>query len=394
MVTDGLLILGSTGSIGTSTLEVVRRNPGRLEVLGLGCGNNLDLLCEQIAEFKPQVVAVGEGRAQELSERLQGAAYRPKILEGLKGQADLARWPKGRILVAAMVGAAGIEPVLAGIEANKTIALANKETIVLAGELIMARAQAKGVEILPVDSEHNAIYQSLAGSNRADVESITLTASGGPFRDWPLEDFKKITLTDALNHPNWAMGQKITIDSATMMNKGLEVIEARWLFGLKPEQIDVVIHPESILHSMVNFKDGSSIAQLGQPDMRVPIAYCLGKPERLKTGVPRLDLAQVGKLNFSKPDRAKFGCLSLAFKALELGGGAAAALNGANEVLVGQLLDEKIHFTEVAQRLGGLMGKIEDLKSNGKAPEALCACHSLNDALDADAWGRDTILAE
>ncbi|MDT8448077.1 MAG: 1-deoxy-D-xylulose-5-phosphate reductoisomerase [bacterium] len=391
MVTHGLLILGSTGSIGTSTLEVVRQNPGRFDVVGLGCGANLDLLLQQIAEFKPQVVAVGEGRGQELAERLpQGTG--PVILEGLKGQCQLAQFEGGQTLVAAMVGAAGIEPVLAGIEAGKTIALANKETIVLAGELIMARAAAKGVSILPVDSEHNAIYQSLAGSRREDLSHITLTASGGPFRDWPLEDFTKITRTDALNHPNWAMGPKITIDSATMMNKGLEVIEAKWLFDLHPEQIEVVIHPESILHSMVTFKDGSSIGQLGQPDMRVPIAYCLGQGERLPSGVGALKLAQIGQLRFFEPDLRKFGCLSLAFKALKLGGGATAALNGANEELVGLMLAEKIHFTDIARRLGDMMGQLTQMKSQGKFETPLAPCHSLADALKADAWGRETIL--
>jgi len=387
---SGLLILGSTGSIGRSTLSVVRENPELLHVVGLGCHSSLEELSQQIAEFRPQVVCVGPGRGQELKERL-GAGYLPEILEGPQGQVKLASWKTGDTLVAAMVGAAGIKPVLAGIEAKKRIALANKETIVLAGELIMKTAKAAGVEILPVDSEHNAIAQSLAGSQRSDLSHITLTASGGPFRTWSKEQFASITLKDALNHPNWSMGRKITIDSATMMNKGLEVIEAKWLFGLEASQIKVVVHPESIIHSMVTYKDGSSIAQLGEPDMRVPIAYCLGQTGRLHSGVGPLDLASKGNLSFFEPDLERFGCLRLAFEALELGSGAPAALNGANEELVGMYLEEKIHFTQISQRLDQLILQFRAQQTSGQLARYLTEMSSLEDALAADAWGRSFI---
>jgi len=388
---SGLLILGSTGSIGRSTLSVVQENPAELKVVGLSCHSSIEALAAQVRQFHPEVVCVGPGRGQELKERLDGEAL-PTILEGESGQAEFAGWPQGDTLVAAMVGAAGIKPVLAGIAAKKRIALANKETIVLAGELIMKAAKDAGVEILPVDSEHNAIAQSLAGSKRADLSHITLTASGGPFRTWDKERFETITLKDALNHPNWSMGDKITIDSATMMNKGLEVIEAKWLFGLEPSQIKVVVHPESIVHSMVTYKDGSSIAQLGEPDMRVPIAYCLGQKGRLKSGVNSLDLAQKGSLTFFEPDYERFGCLKLAFDALQFGGGAPAALNGANEELVALYLNEKIHFTDISRRLSRLLLQFQEQKGLGQLPAYLNTMTSLEDALAADSWGRTCIL--
>ena len=386
-----IVLLGSTGSIGRSTLKVVAENPDRLKVVGLGCKSSLELLVEQIRLFSPQVVAVDEGRGQELAERL-GAGPKPVILEGMKGQVELAGWPGAEMLVAAMVGSAGIKPVLAGIEAKKQIALANKETIVLAGELIMAKAKENKVSLWPVDSEHNAIHQSLAGSRREDLHSITLTASGGPFLHWPAQDFEKIRLADALNHPKWSMGKKISVDSATLMNKGLEVIEAKWLFGLGVDQIKELGDPESILHSLVSFKDGSSIGQFGQPDMCVPIAYCLGQGLRLASGVRPLDFGALGRLTFEKPDLERFGCLKLAFEALRLGGGAPAALSGANEEVVADFLAEKIHFTEIPKRLAALMVQLSKAVADPKGPPFLRRIESLNDALAADAWGRQSIL--
>ena len=376
---NDIVILGSTGSIGRSTLSVIRQNPNLFNVVGLSCENNVSLLLEQIDEFQQSNVCIGQEKAGELNTALKRKNSSVSVLEGPEGLIELAKM-NGDILVAAIVGAAGMEPVMAGIHSHKTIALANKESIVLAGAIVMEEARRHNVSILPVDSEHNAIYQCLKDEKRKTLSFITLTASGGPFYNKPLEEFPAITLQEALKHPNWSMGKKITIDSATMMNKCLEIIEAKWLFDITPDQIKVVIHPQSIIHSMVSFIDSSTIAQLGLPDMRTPIAYCLGFPNRIQSGVGHLDLGEIGTLNFIKPDLEKFPTLGFAYDVLRLGGGAPAALNGANEALVDLFLNEKISFPEISSTLRSLVKELD----NNKPIEIT----SIQDAIQADQWGR------
>jgi len=383
----GVVILGSTGSIGESTLAVIRENPGRFQVHGLSCESNLEAMVSQILEFSPQAVSVGCGKGEQLRKLLPPGKQDIEILEGLSGNKYLARFPQASVIVAAIVGAAGVEPVMAGIQAKKTIALANKESIVLAGSLLMAEAKKQGVKILPVDSEHNAIFQSLMGNRKEDLAHITLTASGGPFRNTPAEDFSKIEVQDALNHPNWNMGRKITIDSATMMNKCLEIIEAKWLFDLEPTQIKVLVHPQSIIHSMVTYKDGSTISQMGVPDMKTPIANCLGYPERIFSGSDALDLAAVGQLSFEAPDLQRFPTLQMAYDVLEIGEGAPAALNGANEVLVDLFLAEKISFLDIFQSLRRLVEELYVLKEK----KDIIEIKTISDAIQADQWGREFV---
>ena len=388
-----IVILGSTGSIGESTLDVVRSNPGRFEVLGLSCNSNIELLANQIKEFSPQTVAVGKGRSEALRSLLGRSSEQPEIIEGDLAAIQLAENPRTSILVAAMVGSVGIRPVMAAIELGKTVALANKEPIVLAGCLITQAAKKYNAPLLPVDSEHNAIFQSLQGSRREDLKKITLTASGGPFRQTPLGDFPKIQLKDALNHPNWEMGSKITIDSATMMNKCLEIIEAKWLFDLAPEQIEVLVHPQSVIHSMVTYNDASTICQMGVPDMKTPIAYCLGYPERIRSGVECMDLAKIRSLTFEKPDPKKFPTLGFAYDVLRIGGGAPAALNGANERLVQLFLKEKISFLTIITLLQRLIDQLKSLHLDGgettfSFPTEL---KKIEDSIQADQWGRDFI---
>ncbi|MDX2470932.1 MAG: 1-deoxy-D-xylulose-5-phosphate reductoisomerase [SAR324 cluster bacterium] len=389
MTLQKIAILGSTGSIGQSSLDVIRINPELFQVVALGANSSLKALSEQIAEFQPLLVSVGEGKTSEL-EALLPAGNKTKILEGMEGLKAVATIVEADQVIAAMVGAIGIEPVLAAIDAKKRIALANKETIVLAGPLVMERARKMGVKIFPVDSEHNAIFQALNGENIKEVDFITLTASGGPFRDLPLAEFENITLAQALKHPNWDMGPKITIDSASLMNKALEVIEAKWLFDLDLEQIKVVVHKESIIHSLVTFKDGSSIAQLGQPDMRVPISYCLAWPKRVQSGVKALDLAKAGTLHFAEPDLERFPTLDLAFRTLKLGGGSTGALSGGNEELVALFLAGKLKFTDIFENLIALVDELEALHQ-AKQPTFPFVLHDVSDALQADQWGRDFI---
>ncbi len=343
-----LIVLGSTGSIGVNTLEIVAAYPDRFRVVAMTAGNNIGLLEEQIRTFRPEVVAViSESQALQLRQRLGSGA--PDILAGVAGLMACASHAAGHMVVSAIVGAAGLVPTMAAIEAGKDIALANKETLVTAGPLVMAKAAARKVRLFPVDSEHSAIFQSLEGHRRRDVRKLILTASGGPFRNRSLAELRQVTPADALNHPNWSMGRKITIDSATMMNKGLEVIEARWLFDLPAERIDVHIHPQSVVHSMVEYIDGSVIAQMGIPDMRTPIAYALSYPERLPLKIPQLDLCQLGRLTFEQPDRQKFSCLGLAYDALREGGTSPAALNAANEVAVEAFLKGEISFLNISR---------------------------------------------
>jgi len=343
-----LAILGSTGSIGVSTLQIVAAHPELYRVEALTAGYNLDLLDQQIRTFRPKQVAVVTAEdAKRLRERLGADA--PQILSGVEGLIACAAHTDAQMVVSAIVGAAGLVPTMAAIAAGKDIALANKETLVTAGALVMQAVAERGVHLHPVDSEHSAIFQSLQGHQFDDVRRLILTASGGPFRTRDPLTFDSITLADALNHPNWSMGRKITIDSATMMNKGLEVIEARWLFDLPGEKIAVHIHPQSIVHSMVEYVDGAVMAQLGIPDMKGPIAYALSWPKRLPLDMPPLDLCKLGQLTFEEPDPRRFPCLDLAYQALAAGESAPAALNAANEVAVEAFLGGRIPFVAIPE---------------------------------------------
>lgn len=395
-IRKGIVILGSTGSIGVNTLSVISQNRDLYRVIGLSCNTNLPLLLEQIETFQPLTVSIGPEKAPALREALSVRNLAVEVLEGLPGNIDLAGHPEAEVVVAAMVGAAGVEPVLSAISARKTIALANKEPLVMAGDLLMSKARENDVQILPIDSEHNAIFQSLNGEKSEAVDHITLTASGGPFRVKPQSEFGDITLKEALNHPNWEMGRKITIDSATMMNKCLEIIEARWLFQLKPSQIKVLIHPQSIIHSMVTFRDASTIAQLGTPDMRIPIANCLGYPDRIISGSSFLNLAEVGTLTFETPDLEKFPSLKMAYEVLELGGGAPAALNGANEYLVDRFLKEQISFIQISEVLLKLVNRMQQIINGSPNPDFPFLNHveQISDAIDADNWGRNFAAVE
>ena len=337
-----IAILGSTGSIGTQTLEVVREN-GDIEVLGLAAGSNIKMLEEQIREFHPQIVAVwSEEKAEEL--RVNVADTDTQIVAGMDGLLEVATMNDTEILVTAVVGMIGIRPTIEAIKAGKDIALANKETLVVAGELINQLAQQYRTPILPVDSEHSAVFQCLAGEVGNPIEKVILTASGGPFRTCTLEQLKSVTKTQALKHPNWEMGAKITIDSASMMNKGFEVIEAKWLFGVQPSQIEVVVHPQSVIHSMVQFEDGAVKAQLGMPDMRLPIQYAFSYPDRICSSFDRLDFTQCTNLTFEQPDTKRFRNLALAYEAMYRGGNMPCIVNAANEVVVAAFLRDGISF--------------------------------------------------
>ena len=343
-----LSILGSTGSIGVSTLAIVAEFPDRYSIISLSAGSNLALLAEQVRCFNPQCVSVANPDDVVRLKLLLGGV-RVEILSGEEGASQCATHPDVAMVVSAIVGAAGLVPTLAAIGAGKDIALANKETLVMAGSLVMDSVRSNGVKLLPVDSEHCAIHQSLAGHRQADVRKLILTASGGPFRTFSRQQLERVTLAQALAHPNWTMGKKISIDSATMMNKGLEVIEARWLFDIEAQHIDVHVHPQSIVHSMVEYIDGTVIAQMGIPDMKTPIAYALSWPERLPLQLPALDLCALSELTFSRPNLELFPCLKLAYQALEQGGSAPVVLNAANEVAVDCLLNDRIRFLDISK---------------------------------------------
>lgn len=348
-----IAILGSTGSIGTQTLEIVRTN-GDLEVTALAAGNNIDLLEQQIREFRPKLAAVWkEERAAELKSRVRDMDI--EIVSGMDGLLSVAAVPESEILVTAIVGMIGILPTIEAIKAGKDIALANKETLVTAGHIIMPLAKERGVSILPVDSEHSAIFQSLQGGQRKALHKILLTASGGPFRGKKREELKNIQVEDALKHPNWEMGRKITIDSSTMVNKGLEVIEAKWLFGVTVDQIQVVVQPQSIIHSMVEYEDGAVIAQLGTPDMKLPIQYALYYPERRYLPGDRLDFAALQQITFEKPDMETFYGLKLAYEAGRRGGSLPTVLNAANERAVAMFLDRKIGYLQIQEIIQACM---------------------------------------
>lgn len=342
-----IAILGSTGSIGTQTLEVVREN-GDIEVLGLAAGSNISLLEEQIREFQPKLVAVwDEKKAAELKIKVQDLDV--KIVTGMDGLIEVSVMEEVEILLTAVVGMIGIRPTVEAIKAGKDIALANKETLVTAGHIIMPLAKEMGVSILPVDSEHSAIFQSLQGNKMNSIHKILLTASGGPFRGKKQEDLLNIQVEDALKHPNWAMGRKITIDSSTMVNKGLEVIEAKWLFGVEVDKVQVVVQPQSVIHSMVEYEDGAIIAQLGTPDMKLPIQYALYYPKRRYLPGDRLDFWSMGKLDFEKPDMDTFYGLALAYEAGRTGGSLPTVYNAANEMAVGQFLNREIKYLEIIE---------------------------------------------
>ena len=348
-----LAILGSTGSIGTQTLDVVRQHPERFRVFMLSANSNAERLVEQALAFGvPHVVICNPEKYDAVRTALPASV---QVHLGIQAACDLVQAPEVDVVVAAMVGFSGLKPTLSAIRAGKTIALANKETLVAAGSLVMGEAQRYNASIYPVDSEHSAIFQCLAAAQGNPVEKIHLTASGGPFRSWTREQMASARKEDALKHPNWEMGAKITIDSATMMNKGFEVIEAKWLFGLPVEKIHVVVHPESVIHSMVEFADGAVIAQLGVPDMRVPIALALSCPERLPLEGKRLDFSALSALTFEEPDREKFPCLQLAFDAIGLGGNIPCAMNAANEVAVAAFLKGRIGFYDIAHCIGYVM---------------------------------------
>ena len=342
-----IAILGSTGSIGTQTLEVVRENKD-IEVLALAAGNNITLLEQQIREFHPRLVGVwAEEKAEELKSRIRDTGT--KVVSGMDGLLEIAQIEGSEILVTAIVGMIGIRPTIAAIEAGKDIALANKETLVTAGHIIMPLAKKMGVKILPVDSEHSAIFQSLQGSRRSEVKKILLTASGGPFRGKKQEDLLNIRVEDALKHPNWAMGSKITIDSSTMVNKGLEVMEAKWLFDVDIDDVQVVVQPQSVIHSMVEFVDGAVIAQLGTPDMKLPIQYALYYPERRYLPGDRVDFWKIGHLDFEEPDMDTFYGLELAYEAGRTGGTLPTVFNAANELAVSQFLNREIKYLEIIE---------------------------------------------
>jgi 1-deoxy-D-xylulose-5-phosphate reductoisomerase len=379
-----IAILGSTGSIGQSALAVVAAHRDRLRIVALAAGENIARFVEQVATFTPDTIAMSTPRAlADACNVLKAAgtsASGIRALSGAEGLIAVATHPDADVVLFASSGTAALDAVLAAIEAGKTIALANKEILVMAGAIVMEAARRKGVAVLPVDSEHNAVHQCLHARAVADVRRLILTASGGPFRDLPIEDIERVTPAEALRHPTWTMGPKITIDSATLMNKGLEVIEARWLFDCGPEQIAVLVHPQSIVHSMVEFVDGSIIAQLGVTDMRLPIQYAFSYPARWSAPLPPLDLARAGRLDFGTPDTAKFPCLGLAFRALEGDPGLPIVLNAANEVAVSAFLDHRIGFAAIPALIRAAMDAYEE-----RGPQPV---RELEDVRAIDGWAR------
>ena len=382
MSVRNLTILGATGTIGVNTLDVVARHPDRFRVVALTGQNQIDKLAEQCRRFRPRyAVVLDAGKARTLEDLLRGTGV--EVLVGVEALEYVSALREVDSVMAAIVGAAGLRPALAAAKAGKRVLLANKETLVMAGRFFMEAVRAHGATLLPIDSEHNAVFQSLPAGYAGDpgshgVRRVLLTASGGPFRSRAIETLKDITPEEAVAHPNWVMGKKISVDSATMMNKGLEVIEARWLFDARPEQIEVVIHPQSIIHSMVEYLDGSVLAQLSNPDMRTPIAHALAYPERVEAGVNWLDLAKIGSLTFEKPDLRRFPCLGLAYQALAVGGAAPAILNAANEEAVAAFLDRRIPYLAIAATLEKVLEKLA-----GQGAD------SLDDLSGADAAARD-----
>ena len=369
-----IAILGSTGSIGHSTLEVIEKYPEKYQVVGLSAGYNAELLQEQIRKFKPKAVSLSDESGQDILNDCPGT----EVLFGVEGACKIAAMPEADVVVAAISGSAGLLPTLEAVKAGKTVALANKESLVMAGELIISEAKKNKADIIPVDSEHSAIFQLLKDKKIEDVKNIILTASGGPFLGSTLEELENVSPEEALKHPRWKMGNKVTIDSASMMNKGLEVIEAHYIFGMPAEKIKVIVHPQSIVHSMVEFIDGTVFAQLSHPDMKAPIAYALSCPDRLDNIVEPLSFADIGKLTFEDPDYERFPNLRLAFRALETGGLMPVIMNSANEVAVQKFCDGLIGFTSISKLIEKVMDSFND--NGGRA---------LDDILEADKWARD-----
>lgn len=374
-----LAILGSTGSIGRSTLDVVERNKENFRVVALAAGRNIDLLDQQIRRFNPEMVAVADSEtAETLSKKLKHTNNGIEILSGPEGMECVASHQDSDFVMSSIVGSAGLMPTLAAVRAGKTVGLANKETLVVAGSIVMAEAKKHKVRIIPVDSEHSAVFQCIEGQSRSAVKRLVLTASGGPFFEKSVEELAGVKASDALKHPNWNMGRKISIDSATLMNKGLEVIEACWLFDMSPEKVDVLVHPQSIVHSMVEFNDRCCLAQMSVPDMRGPISYALAYPDRINDPIPGLDLERIGNLTFRRPDTRTFPCLSYAYEAIATGGTMPSVLNAANEVAVDAFLDDRIGFNDLPRVIRKTMdGHI------------VTNVNSIEDVLEADRWARE-----
>jgi 1-deoxy-D-xylulose-5-phosphate reductoisomerase len=379
-----ITLLGSTGSIGTQTLDIVSQHPDQFRIVGLATRNNVELLAQQIRQFRPQIAAIcNPDLLPSLKEAIADLDGQPILLAGEEGVVEVARYGDAEAVVTGIVGCAGLLPTIAAIQAGKDIALANKETLIAGGPVVLPLIQAHGVRLLPADSEHSAIFQCLQGVPQGGLRRILLTASGGAFRDLPVEQLATVTVADALKHPNWSMGRKITIDSATLMNKGLEVIEAHYLFGVDYDQIEIVIHPQSIIHSLIELQDTSVLAQLGWADMRLPLLYALSYPERIATNWERLDLVKAGSLTFREPDHHKYPCMKLAYAAGRAGGTMPAVLNAANEQAVALFLEEQITFLDIPRLI-----------------ETVCDQHqaqhqtnpSLEDILAADQWARRAVL--
>jgi 1-deoxy-D-xylulose-5-phosphate reductoisomerase len=378
-----ITLLGSTGSIGTQTLDIVEHHPDKFRVVGLAAGNNVEMLAQQVIQFRPEIVAIGNAsKLPELQSALIDLDYQPILVAGEEGTIEVARYGDSQSVVTGIVGCAGLLPTIAAIEAGKDIALANKETLIAGGPVVLPLVEEHGVKLLPADSEHSAIFQCLQGVPAGGLRRIILTASGGAFRDLPVEKLASVTVADALKHPNWSMGKKITIDSATLMNKGLEVIEAHYLFGMDYDRIDIVIHPQSIIHSLIEVQDTSVLAQLGWPDMRLPLLYALSWPERIYTDWEPLDLVKSGDLTFREPDHDKYPCMQLAYAAGKAGGSMPAVLNAANEQAVALFLEEKIKFLDIPKIIEKTCDRHQ--ADNRQTP-------SLEDILAADKWARQTV---
>lgn len=372
---ERISILGSTGSIGKNTLEVIKQHPDQFEVVALAAGTNVQEMIQQIKNFKPKLVSLA---TKEFADQVRKeVGEKVQIVWGEEGLLEVATHPEATFLVSALVGSLGLKPTLAAIQAGKKIGLANKETLVTAGHLVTSAAQEKGIPLLPIDSEHSALFQCMNGERREEIIRLILTASGGAFRDWTREQLKQATVDKALKHPNWNMGAKVTIDSATLMNKGLEVIEAHWLFDVPYDQIDVMIHPQSIIHSMIEYCDGAVMAQLGTPDMKVPIQYALSYPRRFPLKTERLDLIRLSRLDFREPDMERFPCLRMAYEAGKIGGTMTTVLNAANEVAVENFLNHKCSFIDIEEIIEKTLEKHQSISSP-----------SLEEIEEADQWAR------
>ncbi|WNC61601.1 1-deoxy-D-xylulose-5-phosphate reductoisomerase [Thermosynechococcus sp. QS41] len=378
-----LTLLGSTGSIGTQTLDIVAQYPDRFRIVGLAAGRNLERLIPQIRQFQPEIVSIADAKQlPELEAALADLPQKPQLVAGESGIATVAAYGDADVVVTGIVGCAGLVPTIAAIKAGKDIALANKETLIAGAPVVLPLLQEYGVKLLPADSEHSAIFQCLQGVPEGGLRKIILTASGGAFRDWPVEKLSQVTVADALKHPNWSMGPKITVDSATLMNKGLEVIEAHYLFGMDYDNIEIVIHPQSIIHSLIELQDTSVLAQLGWPDMRLPLLYALSWPERIPTNWSALDLVKAGDLTFRSPDHQKYPCMGLAYAAGRAGGAMPAVLNAANEQAVALFIAEAISFLEIPRLIEMTCDRYSAQNINNP---------TLEDILAADRWARETV---